>query len=53
MSASDVEHQTNMMHHVLAQWNESDPQAAQATFEAATLTGEQRKRLNQVFQQPN
>ncbi|MFT4639390.1 MAG: hypothetical protein ACI8T1_002715 [Verrucomicrobiales bacterium] len=53
MSASDVEHQTNMMHHVLAQWNESDPQAAQATFEAATLTGEQRERLNQVFQQPN
>ena len=53
MSASNVEHQTDMMHHVLERWHENDPQAAQATFDAVSLSGEQRERLNDVFQKPN
>jgi len=47
---SDPGHQTEMLHEVFEQWQERDPQGAEATLNAAPISNEQRQELGELFE---
>ncbi|MDA0811217.1 MAG: hypothetical protein O3C21_02330 [Verrucomicrobia bacterium] len=49
LTVQDEGHQTRVMHSLFERWNESDPAAAQRSFDAAPVSQEQRTRLENVF----
>ena len=51
MSVSSPEHQTELLHHVFEVWRETDPRAAQAIFNAALISTEQRQQLGEIFEE--
>ena len=52
MTLSNPEHQQDLLHHVLQQWQDVDPQAAQSTLNNASLPAEQIQDLSEIFQEP-
>lgn len=50
LSMSDPGHQTEMLHEVFEQWQERDPQGAEATLNAAPISNEQRQELGELFE---
>ncbi|GEM_PF-2253652 len=49
LSLSDLGHQTEMLHEVFEQWQERDPQSAEATLNAAPISNEQRQEIGELF----
>ena len=49
LSMSDPGDQTEMLHQVFEQWQERDPQSAEATWNAAPISTEQRQELGKIF----
>ncbi len=49
LTLSSTEHQTDVLHHVFSQWREQDASAAQAAFNNARVTAEQREAIGDVF----
>ena len=49
LSMSDPGHQTEMLHEVFEQWQERDPQSAEAALNAAPISNEQRQEIGELF----
>ncbi|MFT7302422.1 MAG: hypothetical protein ACI8UZ_001259 [Akkermansiaceae bacterium] len=49
-SLSDEGHSTGLMREVLHRWNSTDPASARAALDTASVSSEQRRELNEMFQ---